>query len=215
MSLCTEVLPPEQRAVLQQLGRAADDCGFYLAGGTAVAIHLGHRQSVDLDWFTGQQIDNPMDLARELQGGGVELQVGSVQRGTLHGDVGGVRVSFLEFGYPLLKPPVPLPPFDCTVASLEDLAAMKLLAVAQRGTKKDFLDVHALGTSAFPLGEMLALYRRKFSVEDIARLTYSLCYFDDADPGPMPTMVVDITWDQAKETIRSWVKALAGSSVNG
>ena len=56
------VLPPEQQAALRQLGPAAAACGFYLAGGTAVAIHLGHRRSVDLDWFTGQRLENPLEL---------------------------------------------------------------------------------------------------------------------------------------------------------
>ena len=48
-----EVLPPDQQNALRQLGPAAKDQGFYLGGGTAVAVHLGHRQSIDLDWFTG------------------------------------------------------------------------------------------------------------------------------------------------------------------
>ena len=55
MSLHAEILPPLQQEVLLQLRRPATECGFYLGGGTAIAAHLGHRQSQDLDWFTGER----------------------------------------------------------------------------------------------------------------------------------------------------------------
>jgi len=207
-----EVLPPHQQDALRQLGPVAKDQGFYLGGGTAVAVHLGHRQSIDLDWFTGDRLDQPLALARGLQSRGLDFRVRSVQRGTLHGEVGGVRVSFLEFPLPLLKPPIAWPAYDCLIASLDDLVAMKLLAVAQRGTKKDFLDIYALGGQGFSLGGMLELYRRKFAIEDVARLLSALCYFDDADPEPMPTMVTDISWERVKKTIRNWVKATVNSA---
>ena len=88
---------------------------------------------------------------------------------------------------------------------------MKLLAVAQRGTKKDFLDVYALGMQGLSLGNMLDLYCKKFSVQDVSRVMYSLCYFDDADPEPMPRMLTDTTWEEVKETIRKWVMSIADS----
>lgn len=211
MKFHREVLPPEQQQVLRQLGPAVTACGFCLGGGTAIAIQLGHRQSVDLDWFTSQRLDDPMGLSRQLQSQGIELRVRAVQRRTLHGEVAGVRVSFLEFGYPLLEPAVAWPDFDCCLASLTDLAAMKLLAVSQRGAKKDFLDIYALGTQGLSLGEMLDLYRRKFSVTDVVRVLGSLCYFDDADPEPMPTMLTSNTWPEVKTAIRDWVKAVANA----
>jgi hypothetical protein len=135
-----------------------------------------------------------------------------VQRGTLHGEIDGVRVSFFEYRYPLLAPLVDPPDLGCLVASLEDLAAMKLLAVDQRGAKKDFLDIHALGKHGLSLAEMLGLFRRKFAIEDISRVLYSLCYFDDADLDPMPKMHTNVTWEQAKTDLRAWVKATATSA---
>jgi len=207
-----EVLTPQQREVLRQVGSRAGGHGFYLGGGTALAIHLGHRQSVDLDWLTAERIDNPLELARELQDYGLELQIGSVQRGTLHGEIHGVRVSFFEYRYPLLEPLVDLPDLACRVASLEDLAAMKLLAVDQRGAKKDFLDIHALGRHGWSIADMVGLFCRKFAVEDISRVLYSLCYFDDADPDPMPQMHAGVAWEEAKADIRAWVKATSSGA---
>lgn len=205
-----EVLAAEQRAVLRRLGPVAQALGFYLGGGTAVAIHLGHRQSLDLDWFTGQTIDDPSALAQDIRDRRVELSVTSTHRRTLHGVVGGVRVSLLESRYAQLSSPIVWPAFGCAIAALDDLAAMKLLAVAQRGSKKDFLDVYALARHGLSLDSMLEWYRRKFSVDDIGRVLYSLCYFDDAESAPMPIMLTPTTWEEVKQSLRQWVKSLAG-----
>ena len=78
-----------------------------------------------------------------------------------------------------------------------------------RGSKKDFLDVYALGMHGLSLDAMLMFHRSKFAIEDVSRVTYSLCYFDDADAEPMPNMMTDVTWEQTKAAIREWVKTLA------
>src|SRR4029077_4097628 len=97
----------------------------------ALALRLGHRRSVDLDWFAGEPLGDPLLLARRLQDAGIKFRTEQALAGTLHGTVSWVRVSLLEYRYPLLKPLVPVRSFGCTLASLEDLAAMKLSAVAQ------------------------------------------------------------------------------------
>ena len=140
-----EVLPPIQQACLRQLGPAAEMLGFYMAGGTAVAIQLGHRQSIDFDWMSVEFPVEAVELADAFQKKGVDLQATSLARRTFHGTSAGVRVSFLEFRPRLIAPLIEWQEFGCRLASLDDLAAMKLLAVAQRGTKKDFIDVYALG----------------------------------------------------------------------
>ena len=136
MNLYAEVLPPQQQDVLRQLGHVTRKLGYYLGGGTAVAIHLGHRRSVDLDWFTEGRMDDPMRLAAHIRDEGVGLEVRSVDRGTLDAMLGTVRLSFLDYGYPLLGPLIHWPSFDCQLASIDDLAAMKLLAIEQRGARR-------------------------------------------------------------------------------
>jgi hypothetical protein len=86
------------------------------------------------------------------------------------------------------------------------LAGGTSVAVAQRGAKRDFVDVYALGMGQFSLADMLNAYQKKYSVHDIATLLYSLTYFDDADREPMPTLLWDLTWDACKATIRTWVQ---------
>ena len=114
----------------------------------------------------------------------------------------GVRVSFLEYRYPLLEPLVELG--DLRLAALEDIAAMKLAAVAQRGSKKDFVDIFALGRR-FGLAEMLGLYRAKYAVKDIGHVLIALAYFDDADRERMPTLLRRWNWSTMKSSIRRWI----------
>lgn len=112
-----EVLPPEQQACLRQLGPAATAEGFHLIGGTAVAIHLGHRQSVDFDWCTQQFPGEPVNLTASLADRGVRLTLTSLAHGTVHGSVDGVKVSFLEIKPPLLEPALEWPEYGCRLAS--------------------------------------------------------------------------------------------------
>ena len=170
------------------------DEGFYLGGGTAIALHLGHRRSVDLDWFTTERIDDPLRLVARVRDDGVIIEDTRTDKGTVHGRVDDVRVSLIEYRYPQLGTVVRLEGSGAPIAVLDDLAAMKLSALAQRGTRRDFVDVHALAQEFRPLPEMLDLYRRKFDVEDTTHVVYGLSYFDDADAEQMPTMLRDTDW---------------------
>jgi predicted nucleotidyltransferase component of viral defense system len=183
---------------------------FYLGGGTALALYLGHRHSIDLDWFTQERIADPLRLAQDLRDEGVSFITGRIERGTLHGSVSGVRVSLLEYRYPLLEPHVSWPESECLIASLADIACMKLAALTQRGSKKDFVDIYALGLRYQPLPVMLRLYRQKYSVEDTVHVLYGLAYFHDADKERMPRMLWDTDWRTIKKTIQRWVREVAG-----
>jgi hypothetical protein len=204
-------LNPLQKKILQQLGPILMRQHYYLGGGTTIAIYLGHRHSVDLDWFTEEGITDPMRLAQNIRDKGISFVTGQIERGTLHGTISGVRISFLEYKYPLLKPLIIWQKAACQLATLEDLACMKLSALTQRGSKKDFVDIYALGLRYFSLRDMLRLYQKKFSVEDMGHVLYGLSYFDDADKERLPKMFWDTDWRTIKKTIQGWVKEVAGS----
>jgi hypothetical protein len=87
---------------------------------------------------------------------------------------------------------------------------MKLSAVAQRGSKKDFVDLYILGLRHRPLDELLTLYQKRFAVGDIGHVLYGLSYFDDADQEPMPRLKGDLAWETVKVTIQNWVKEWVG-----
>jgi hypothetical protein len=200
-----EVLSASQLKVLARLGPFMSEKGFYLGGGTAVALHLGHRKSVDLDWFREMKIPDAMALATELKEVVRGLKVVSVSKGTLHASISGVKCSFMEYRYPLLATVEKMTKCRCDIASLDDLACMKLSAVAQRGSRKDFADVYALCAKHRPLLKLVEQYQRKYETEDVAHVLFSLSYFGDAEKGRMPFMLWDTDWKDIKESLRGWL----------
>ena len=201
-----EVMTRAQQTLLAQLGPFASERRFYLGGGTAVALQLGHRRSEDLDWFTPEPLGDPLLLAQALRDFRPDVASVATSRGTLHGQVGEVRVGFIEYRYPLLEPPLHWPEYGCDLASMADLACMKLAAVAQRGAKRDFLDVYALAKAFASLDQMVTLYRRRYGIDDVTHLLYALSYFDDADSEPTPILLWPIDWAEVKADVRRWVR---------
>jgi hypothetical protein len=206
-TLHLEVLDARAREALDAHATAAAAEGFHLAGGTALALQLGHRRSVDFDWFRPGEFD-PLDLARLLSEQGVPLVPGSTARSTLHATVLGTRVSFIEFRYALLEP-LEDGGLGFSLAGLRDIGAMKLSAVAQRGARKDFYDLVALGRAGLDLRALLDAYQRRFGVRDVAHVLAALAYFDDAERDTEPVLGSRDDWSQVKATIRRQVRELA------
>jgi hypothetical protein len=202
MSWHPEILGRRQKRVLALISPLLSRRGFFLVGGTAVALHFGHRRPVDFDWFTLERFD-PLALAEDLRQKGIDFHTDQVATGTLHGASGGVQVSMIRHNYPMLAK-LRRWPGGIHIAARADLAAMKLAAVAQRGAKKDFVDVYALGQRS-TLKQMLCWYQKKFALADIAHLLCSLTYFDDADRERMPKMLWNVRWRNVKNAIRAWV----------
>ena len=215
MDFYPEIMPDAQQGALRAAGSLSTDLGFYLAWGTALAIQVGHRRSVDLDWFTPNKIADPLRLAADLRQSLPGFEVTGTEAGTLHGSAGGVKFSFLEYPYPALVEPVAWPEYSCRLASLEDLACMKLSAIGGRGAKKDFIDIYALGRTRVSLADMLSLYQRKYSVQDVGHIVMSLTYFDDAEVEDTPEMLWDVGWSEIRGTIESWVKGFMQRPTRG
>ncbi|GHV64850.1 hypothetical protein FACS1894199_04060 [Bacteroidia bacterium] len=173
-----------------------------LVGGTALALQLGHRSSVDLDFFG--KIDAGHDaLSEALSSIGYEFS--SVQDGnSIHVfQVGGVKVDMVNYPYNWIDQPIETE--GIKMACLKDIAAMKLSAITNRGTRKDFVDV-AILLQHFSLKEMLDLYKQKYSDYSLLNVFRSLCYFEDAEMMPMPKMFVAISWEDMKLTIQDAVR---------
>ena len=204
-----DILSEKQNQVLHQCGSAITKQGFYLAGGTAVALHIGHRRSIDFDWFTAEPLSDPLRLAQAMRDNGIPIRTRRTAQGTLHGSVSGVRITCLQYTYPLLRPLVSMRMYGCLIASLDDLACMKLAAISQRGSRKDFVDLFALMKQHKRLPQMLRLYERKYSVGDVAHLLYAMTYFVDAEKEPMQAMIWKTGWKTMKSFIHSEVKRLS------
>lgn len=199
------VLTPQAWAALQSSRLPEVSDAFYLAGGTGLALHLGHRISVDLDWFSATNELGETERRRLLSAlgaGGHEPEVRQEQAGTLGIRWHGVLVSFYAYRAPLLEPPATIA--GSPVASVPDIAAMKLSAIVGRGSKKDFVDIHFL-LQQHPLEHWLDLAAEKYPrASDFRALALrALLYFDDADVEPMPTMIQPLDWDAVKHRLRT------------
>jgi len=205
-SLYLNVLPPRQRKILEKLV-AEDLCaGFYLAGGTALALQLGHRRSIDFDLFSPDPFDSAKKVRDLDQAGKFELFY--QDKDTVNGSLDGVRVSFFYYQYRLLQP---LSAYETlAVARKLDIAAMKVQAIAGRGSRKDFIDLYFL-MKEYSLDKILAAYSGKFGTRLANRYHAfkSLLYFIDAEEEAMPRMLVPVSWPLVKKTIQSEVKKIA------
>ena len=156
----------------------------YLGGGTALAVHLHHRVSRDLDFFFHQQIDLDA-LTRELQSA-ASFAVTLRDEQTLNGVFSKTRVQFLSAsGQRQLEPTTTVA--DIEVASLADILAMKLKVIGDRGELRDYFDVMAIERDAGrTVEEGLALYMARYDVSSehttIRRIVDGLGYFDDVEP---------------------------------
>jgi Nucleotidyl transferase AbiEii toxin, Type IV TA system len=205
-----EILAPAQRDVLRALAPTARGLDLYLGGGTAVALHLGHRRSIDFDWFTeGSTLDVERTIERLTALGDFTLD--QREQGTVIGSIRGVRVACFEYRYPLLEPLVVETSWDLRLASLLDLSAMKLLAIAQRGSRKDFVDVHVLLDAGLPLPAMLDAFQRKFGAASRMSVLRGLVYFDDAEREPLPDMLVPLDWRALTDRLRRLVDLVISS----
>jgi len=153
------VLTAAQTRVLRAVGPLARRAGFYLAGGTAMALRFGHRRSEDFDWFA-PALSRPDALLSDLQAEGLSLQETQIEAGTVISRIEGVKISFFEYRYPLLDSLDQWPEYDTDIASLRDLGEMKLLAIAQRGSRKDFIDMYELLRNGVVLRRMLDAHGR-------------------------------------------------------
>ena len=196
-----EVVSPEGWEVLEAIQSIQFSPQFYLAGGTGLALLLGHRHSYDFDFFSTEEFQEETVLLRlqNLEGCTIEMK----ERETLHLTVRGVKVSFLGYHYPLLFP-TNLLSFasgsSVSVADLRDIACMKISAISSRGTKRDFVDLYTIAQE-YNVSELLTLFDKKFSKTSYNRvhLLKSLVYFVDAETEPMPKMLHPLDWEKVKK----------------
>jgi hypothetical protein len=169
---------------------------FILVGGTALALQLGHRISIHIDLFGSCEIDEILFLDKLKVNG--TIQVLKKSKNILICSVQGVKVDFVNYQYPWLDKPLEFN--NIRMAGLKDIAAMKINAIAGRGSKKDFIDVYYL-LQYFNLNEIIEFYLQKYSNGSEFLVRKSLTYFDDADIEEMPYMFENMSWDFIKEKI--------------
>jgi hypothetical protein len=205
-SFSPETLPPDTAKLLSLLHQNSPDflSSFYLSGGTALSLQLGHRESEDLDFFS-QKPFKPELIEQQLLEYG-ELSETELSQGTLNTYLNGVKLQFLHYPYRLIRPVVDWE--EIHLSSVIDIACTKLQTVGMRGSRKDFIDIYFL-LKEMTLETLLTYTKEKYLESDYSEthILKSLVYFDDAEVQPMPRMHQDVSWEQMKQTIIAAVKS--------
>lgn len=197
------ILPKKQKCLFDFLSKEEWLDKFYLAGGTALALQIGHRQSIDFDFFTKYSFGRKEIVENTAKHGTFELFTEGTD--TLHGSLNGVQISFFKLEDELLLKTIDFKHLH--IASMLDIAVMKLNAVSGRGSKKDFIDLYFL-MKVFPLPKLFDGYKAKYgkAVSNNYHLLKSLIYFGDAEKQPTPKMFIKVSWDEIKKSIIHSVK---------
>jgi len=198
------VLSREQKGLLKKLG-FLKKYGFYLAGGTALALQINHRTSLDFDFYTKKRF-NSSELQRLFERKFKEIILLQKAEGTLIVKIDGVAVSFFQYPYPLIFSLIEYQNFP-PLASKEDIAAMKIIAISDRGTKRDFIDIYFL-LEEFSLKEILDFVKKKYPNFNIYVGLRGLTYFVDAEKKQKRRLYLfhSVFWSEVKKILIKEVK---------
>jgi len=196
-----ETITPSTLELLKKIQSLKTFKDARLVGGTALALQLGHRQSIYLDFF-GNITSSLEELTEELSAIAPvsPLSSSKFMRFLI---VGGIKVDIVNYPYEWIDNAVVEE--GIVLAGIRDIAAMKLSAITNRGTKKDFIDCYFL-LKTFSLNELICFYLKKYSDTQLFTLIKSLTYFEDAEEEPMPKMAEPIDWHEVKASIVTAVR---------
>lgn len=194
---------PTTLELLKKLMEIDELQNFFLVGGTALALQLGHRISIDIDLFTEMNFDT--NKIFEKLNSIFKISDKSEGKNTLNINIifpdnteNFIKVDLIKYPYPLLNPIIELD--NIRLLSIEDIIPMKLSAVAGRGSKKDFYDIYYL-LQKYTFSQMFELFELKFVNSNKFHILKSLTYFEDADIEPNPNTFEKLDWKKIKQTI--------------
>lgn len=211
ISLKLEILPQSTHKAFEYLSHQSwlqDD--WYLAGGTALALQMKHRLSADLDFFT-QKTDFDMEsLINHVSS--AEWTTTLREKGTLYGELFHTKISFIV--YPYFIPKKEFLSFgDINILDKQDIAVMKIIAISQRGRKRDFIDLYWYTKNIEPLLDVMKRVEHQYPTikHNYHHILKSLVYFDEAEQDPSPHLLVDISWEKVKSCFIALVPKLAST----
>jgi len=191
---------------IKALGKSGVMDKAYLAGGTALALQLGHRISLDLDFFTQESFEE-LTIANRLRDLG-NFNQDTLNWRTVMGTFEGAKFSLFYYEYPLVEKMVEYE--GIRMVQPPDISAMKLLAISDRGARRDFVDLYWM-RDLFSLEQVFEWYGVKFGQleERKYHLLRGLQYFEDAEKQDMPAMLKPVDWDEVRVYFEKEVKRLA------
>ena len=202
-----KTLPEHAQAALAILSTAPILKSAYLAGGSALALHVGHRKSHDFDFYTRESV-RAEDVARELGKIGNFKTTLMEPPHTLLGEFNRVKFSLFRYDYPLIDV---ISEFQkVKIAGVKDIAAMKLSAICGRATKRDYVDIFTI-SKMHSLEEQLKWYKKKFGQfgNNLYVIIKALDFFQDAEADEMPNMFTQVSWEEVKTFLKAESHRLA------
>lgn len=201
-----ETIDPPTLELLKNLLAFREFSELRLAGGTSLALQIGHRKSIDLDLFGKLEADE-FSISRCLNNLGPVVLLKQSQNINIY-LVNGVKVDLVNYPYPWIESVNNSD--QLRLAGKKDIAAMKLAAITGRGTRKDFIDLYFL-LQENSLKTLLSYYTEKFSDGSPFLVLKSLAYFDDAENEETPYMLKNIKWNVVKGKILSELEDYLGN----
>lgn len=205
-----QILSKNERESLAILGKSKILADAYMAGGTALSLQIGHRYSYDFDFFSPKEFDENIILQR-IKKLIPDFRLERKDWRTILGNIKKSRFSLFFYSYPLLFKTDNF--LNTDIADVKDIAAMKIAAISDRGTKRDFIDLYFIVKmeKILSLKEVLKLYDRKFKTlkQNKIHILKSLHYFDDAEEGKIPEMIKPVSWKEIKIFFQKEVKNLS------
>ena len=202
--LQTQTVEPTTLELLKKLQQEPLLASFNLVGGTALALRIGHRKSVDLDLFTREEFD--LEEVKSMLVEKYGMRVAFARGRTIKGFIGDVMVDCIRYNYPHIQTPDEVE--GVRLESIPDIIAMKLSAIAQNGTRiKDFIDIATLST-LYSLDEMLQFYADKFPEDNIVVPAKALTYFDEINFNESVVMTTEkFEWSKVAKRLQDMAKS--------
>jgi predicted nucleotidyltransferase component of viral defense system len=194
-----ETVEPSTLELLVKLQQKDYLNNFFLVGGTALALHIGHRKSIDLDFFSTENYDTSHLLENLSTDFPFQLLLSS--KNSITGSINQIKTDFISHRYPLIKEP--LQKENTRIASIEDIIAMKLNAITVSGQRvKDFIDIYYL-LDKYSIGEMKSFYSYKYNNYNDINMLKSLIWFNDVDLSDWPELIKhpELKWEDVKSKI--------------
>lgn len=202
--LHTQTINDANITLLKQLMNDQNLAAFSLAGGTALSLYIGHRESIDLDLFSNHGFDataleNYLSTLYNFKGDMLE-------KNALKGSIEGIKTDFITHNYPRLRDFF-IGEFSVRLYSIHDIAAMKLAAIADNGTRlKDYVDITFLSTK-LSLRDMLIAYQKKYSNSNSVRALKGLMYHQDINfEEPIRLISENFEWAHIAKRISEMVE---------
>ncbi len=193
---------PATLELLKTICAISDLESFGLGGGTNLALRIGHRLSIDLDFFTNTDFDTGLVfqiITKKFPSAELLFE----QNQTMMFSINDVKVDFILYPFAWLQP------FDINggtrLLSIEDIIPMKLQAASNRNAKKDYWDIASL-LKEYSLDKMLKIFNSKFPQVDIGFIIHSLTDFEKADTELDPDTFTGITWSEIKKELITAVR---------